>query len=84
MMQLNHEAPKLLYLGCVKWIFAQVVGTSSVLLFPDVEKKEFSCQNRLLLKGDTVWYAFHGMETPCMEPVLREQEDTYWLISCNV
>ena len=53
--------------------FALIVRTSSVLLFPDMGKKEFFCQCRLLLKGDAVCSAFHGMETPFTEPVLRDQ-----------
>ena len=39
-----------------------VVGTSSVLLFPEMEKKEF-CEIRLLLKGDPVWSAFRGWKS---------------------
>ena len=45
-----------------------------------MEKKEF-CQIRLLLKGDAVCSAFHGMETLGMAPVLREQEATHLIIS---
>ena len=61
--------------------FALVVWTSYVLLFTDTEKKDFFCQIRLLLKGGQVWSAFHGMETTCTSPLLREQETTHWLIS---
>ena len=64
--------------------FALVLWNSSVLLFPAMEKKEFSCQIRPLLKGDPVQRTFHWMETPCKEPVLRDQEATYWLIYKNV
>ena len=49
-----------------------------------MEKKEFSCKIWLLLKGDPVWSACHGMETPCPEPVLREHEATLWFFSDNL
>lgn len=51
---------------CLLWndTFILVVGPSSVLLFPDMEMKEFSCHIRVLLKGDTAWSAFHGWK-PC-------------------
>ena len=55
-----------------------------MLIFSDMEKKEFSCQIRLPLVGDPVLSAFHGMETPGMAPVLREQEETHWIISHNL
>ena len=60
---------------------ALVVSTSYVLLFPDIEKKDFSCQIRLLLKGDHVWISFHVMESLCIDTVLREHEATHWFIS---
>ena len=84
MIKLNQEASKLRFLVLVKCFFVLVVRTSSVLTLPDMEKKEFSCQIRLLLKGDPVWSACHGMETPCPEPVLREHEATLWFFSDNL
>lgn len=64
LIQLNLESPKIWFVFLVNDAFILVVGPSSVLLFPDMEMKEFSCHIRVLLKGDTAWSAFHGWK-PC-------------------
>lgn len=64
--------------------FVLVIWNSSVLLFPDMEKKELSCQIRLLLKEVPVCCAFHGMETPYTVPLHIELEATHWWISHNL
>ena len=51
-----------------------------MLLVPVCEKKPFSCQIRLLLKGEHVWSALQVMETPCTKPVLRMIWATHWLL----
>ena len=47
-----------------------------MLLFPNIEKKDFSWQVSFLLK-EHVWSAFQVMQTPYAKPVLREQEEEH-------
>ena len=63
--------------------FALAVGTGYRLLFPDVEKKDFLCYNRVLHKGEHIWSAFSVMENLCNEPGIREQEAAQWFLSPN-
>ena len=42
----------------------------------DKENKDLSWSIILLHKEEEVWSAFGGMENPCNEPWLREQEAT--------
>ena len=79
------EASQLLFVVLLKRYFALVVQTSFVLLFPDMEKNDFSCQIRILLNAGQVLSAFHAIETHFIEPfLLRQQEATHWFISHHV
>lgn len=60
----------------LKWLYCPFLTTSYVFLIPDMEKKVFSGQIRLLLKGDQVWNVFHWMEIQCMESVIRDRGTT--------
>ena len=60
----------------LKWLYCPFLTTSYVFLIPDMEKKVFSGQIRLLLKGDQVWNVFHWMETQSMESVIRDRGTT--------
>ena len=41
--------------------FALVVGMSYVLLIPEMESKDFSCQIRLFFSGEHIWSGFHAL-----------------------
>ena len=62
--------------GLSVWMgnFSLVVWAGYVMLVRDMENKDFSCSLSVLHKGEHVWCAFWGMENPCNEPCLREQE----------
>ena len=62
--------------------FALVAWICSVLLFPAIGKKGFSCQLRLLLNGEHVGHAFEGMENLCTKLLLRKQEAALSYIWC--
>ena len=63
--------------------FALVIQTSSVMIFPNMEQKDFSGQIRLLLCRVHFWNAFPAKETPCHTPVLREEEAGHWCLCHN-
>ena len=50
---------------------------------PDIDKKAFSLQIRILFKGEHPWRAFQVMESPCTKPVFREQEAAHCFICPN-
>ena len=54
--------------------FAVVIRTSSVLIFPNIAKKDFSWQIITSLYREHFWNTFQAKETPCCTPVLREGE----------
>ena len=54
--------------------FAMILRSSYVLIFPDIAKKDFSCQIRPFLYRQHFWNAFQAKDTPCGKPVLRQLE----------
>lgn len=71
---LNREASKLLFVELLKGYFALDVRTSCMLLFPGIEKNDFSCLIKTLCNGYNVLCVYQVLVTMCTEPVLREQE----------
>ena len=71
---LNQEVSKLLFVELLKGYFALDVRTSCMLLFPGIEKNDFSCLIKTLCNGYHVLCAYQVLVTMCTEPVLREQE----------
>lgn len=65
-------------LVCVVYVIAIVPYK---LLFPNMEKKFFSCQVRVLHKQEQDFSAFYVMKNPCNVPWLRKQEAARCIIS---
>ena len=60
--------------------FAVVIRTSSVLIFPNIAKKDFSWQIITSLYREHFWNTFQAKETPCCTPVLREEKAGHWCL----
>ena len=60
--------------------FALVIRTSSVMIFPSIAKKDFSCQIRPFLYREHFWNAFQAKETPCHTLGLREEGAVHWCL----
>ena len=63
--------------------FTVVIRTSSVLIFPNIAKKDFSWQIITSLYREHFWNTFQAKETPCHTQVLREEEAGHWSLCHN-
>lgn len=60
--------------------FALVVRASSVLIFPDTAKKDFSPLIRRFLYRMHFWNAFQALKTPYHKPEQREEYAGHWCL----
>ena len=67
----------------LKWLYCPFLTTSYVFLIPDMEKKVFSGQIRLLLKEIMFGMSFIGWKHNAWNQ-WSDIEALHWLISCNV
>ena len=60
--------------------FALVLWTSSVLIFPDTAKQDFTCQIRPFLYREHFCNTFQAKKTPCCTTGPREEEAGPWCL----